>query len=388
MRALLIAIVIATAVPVGAGNVLFDYTKDEAAGNADWIVDDDMPVPQPPQSGIGSTTPESYWLGANSAWGVRLVQLGHTVHSLTDAYGVSYGNGGNPYDLQNYDLYVVVEPQDSFEVAEKGAVLAYLGAGGNLIAVANHNASDRNGNGWDSPRVFNDMLEPTCGVHFHITGDPYNSISHVSDNENTDPFDPITRGPEGDVYQFSYNSGTVMTLDPSANPTVAGHVWHNSGGGNSLVMIASVSVGSGRVVLIGDSSPEDDGTGRPGNILYPNWYDYDNGTAVTNASIWLLSGTDVPDQEARLPESPRIISVHPNPANPSVTVEFVLSGPSDIRLDAFDVLGRHVATLTDSVYPAGAHRVTWSDTTIPSGVYLVRLQAGDTIVVDRAVLIR
>ena len=55
--------------------VLFDAMHAQTAGNADWVMDEDtcgvaQRYPTPAQSGITATTPETYWGGAYSAFGV------------------------------------------------------------------------------------------------------------------------------------------------------------------------------------------------------------------------------------------------------------------------------------------------------------------------------
>src|SRR6202795_4491277 len=94
-----LAAALLVAAPAQAGNVLFDATKHEMAGNADWVIDADswdlnMPAypctgttnesrpgrfPTPPQSGITPATPETYWTGGISSWAVELAEAGHTV---------------------------------------------------------------------------------------------------------------------------------------------------------------------------------------------------------------------------------------------------------------------------------------------------------------------
>ena len=65
---------------------LFDNTKAETAGNADWVIDEDKSTPQriptPLQANITSTTTESYWTGALSSWGIALVKGGNAVETL------------------------------------------------------------------------------------------------------------------------------------------------------------------------------------------------------------------------------------------------------------------------------------------------------------------
>ena len=59
--------------------ILFDNTKAETAGSADWVVDADASkgsaqrVPTPLQSTITPSTPETYWTGALSNWGIDCV---------------------------------------------------------------------------------------------------------------------------------------------------------------------------------------------------------------------------------------------------------------------------------------------------------------------------
>ena len=57
------------------GQVLFDNTKAETAGNADWIIDTSQPIPSPSITGVTASTAENYWTGALSSWGVALAKL-------------------------------------------------------------------------------------------------------------------------------------------------------------------------------------------------------------------------------------------------------------------------------------------------------------------------
>ena len=53
--------------------VLFDNTKAETAGNADWIISTSQPDPLAQNS---TPTAETDWTGALSAWGVALQKTG------------------------------------------------------------------------------------------------------------------------------------------------------------------------------------------------------------------------------------------------------------------------------------------------------------------------
>ncbi|MFN8587026.1 MAG: FlgD immunoglobulin-like domain containing protein [Candidatus Eisenbacteria bacterium] len=272
---------------------LFDNTKAEQAGNADWIIDDTMPVPSPPQSGITATSPESFWTGGISAFGVALVKKGYTVHTLTTAYGITYGNASNQYDLSNYDLFVVPEPNIRFTSAESLAIFNFVRDGGGLILIVDHGNSDRNNDGYDSPVIANLLdAQKLWGVHSQINGETNTNIVQTSTNVNTSPADSIIAGPWGNATGIAFHNGTTFLLYPAINATVTGDVWMTgtAQGATSNAMVAHSVYGNGRVVFVGDSSPVDDGTATPGNTVYTGWTELAGAKADSaiflNAAQW------------------------------------------------------------------------------------------------------
>jgi hypothetical protein len=130
-------------------------------GNADWVIDQDSSpqrFPTPDQSTVNGSTPENYWRGAISAWGIELVQRGHHVETLPSGVAITYLNAGNAQDLSHYQVFVVDEPNRAFSAAEKTAILNYVQAGGSLFMVADHTGSDRDGDGKDSVIIWNELF--------------------------------------------------------------------------------------------------------------------------------------------------------------------------------------------------------------------------------------
>src|SRR5690606_26265356 len=79
---------------------------------------------------------------------------------------------------------------------------------------------------------------------------------------------------------------------------------------------------------------------------------------------------------------------YPNPFNPTTVIAYELRQSERVRLDVFDVSGRHLATLVDAHQPAGTVRVSFDARLLGSGFYLYRLEAGATIETRRMMLIR
>jgi hypothetical protein len=278
----------------GAKKFLFDATKAETAGNADWVIDEDNSTPQriptPAQSTITASTPETYWVGAISAWGIALAKQGHTVETLPASGSITYGNSSNAQDLSNYDVFVVDEPNIRFTTAEKTAILNFVQNGGGLCMIADHTISDRNNDGWDSPAIWNDLMtnNGTVSNPFGFSIDLTNISQLTANVRSNSSNNVILNGSQGAVAQLDFHNGATLTINPAANASVQGLIWKAGvTQNNSNLMCASATYGTGRVFVVTDSSPMDDGTGAPGNNLFNGWFTFGHIALFMNASLWL-----------------------------------------------------------------------------------------------------
>ena len=77
--------------------------------------------------------------------------------------------------------------------------------------------------------------------------------------------------------------------------------------------------------------------------------------SVSAAAEPLLEGRVLPERFALGPN-------YPNPFNPSTIIPYQLAASSQVRLEVFNLLGPHLATLVDGERPAGFHTATWHAT--------------------------
>lgn len=285
--------IVSTVSPPAIKKFLFDASHAETAGNADWVIDEDASVPQsvptPAQSTITAATPETYWTGALSSWGIALVKQGSAVETLPAGGSITYGSSSNTQDLSHYDVFVVDEPNKVFSAAEKTAILNFVNNGGGLFMVSDHNGSDRDGDGWDSPAIWNDLMtNNTVQTNpFGFTVDLVNFSNITSNVLTNSSSSPVLTGSQGTVTQMEFNNGTTATVSNS-NPNAKGLIWKSAVPQNSSnIMSLSSGYGTGRVFFVGDSSPLDDGTGAPGNTLFVSWPNYSHKNLFMNASLWL-----------------------------------------------------------------------------------------------------
>lgn len=69
---------------------------------------------------------------------------------------------------------------------------------------------------------------------------------------------------------------------------------------------------------------------------------------------------------------------YPNPFNPETLITYELPEVSQVTIQVFDVLGRHITTLVNEKLSAGTHSVSWTAKRVPSGTYLCRMRAVGT----------
>jgi len=335
--------------------ILFDNTKSETAGNADWVIDNDQPIPSPSQSGITAGTAETYWTGGLSSWGVEMVKQGFVVETLPSAGTITYGNSSNAQDLSNYDVFVVCEPNNPFSTAEKTAMMNFVYNGGGLFIVADHAIADRDGDGWDALEVWNDFItnNPVKNNAFGFVFDAGSNISaDPTLNVSTLANDPILHGVKGEVLGISFFNGGMMTISTSDNSSVKAAVYQTgySNTGTTGVMVAYSTYGSGRVVAVGDSSVPEDETAQDGTT-YPGWTqpnvgsvaDGDDGVLMTNATVWLSQGGGS-------------VTVDPEPTN-------------------------NVTNFSTSDVTSSSIKLTWTDATggtVPAG-YLIKWNTSSSI---------
>lgn len=307
--------------------VLFDATKAETAGGADWILDADAACtgrvshpqryPTPDQATITETDPDTVWSGAFSSWGIDLVQrrfatnpaFVYEVETLPETGAITFGDASNDQDLSNYDIFVLAEPNSPFTTDEKNAVAAFVQSGGGLFVIADHAGDDRNNDGWDCPEVLNDLETVLgSGIHYQEYGETNNTITRdptTAYMENWQTESPILVGPFGSASEsrgFAFHGSTTMVLDTAANPTLRAHVYAYSTdvGGTVNVLVATGEINAaGRIVAVGDTSPFEDGTPTcTGDDNYNDWLatDRDQRVAFLNATEWLAQAA--PDTTA------------------------------------------------------------------------------------------
>lgn len=370
--------------------------------NADWVIDADVfnlglgtggvmqagqsneanpsKTPTPAQSGITASTPETYWDGALSAWAVDLVKLGYTVETLPYNKTVTYGNTSNAQDLSHYKVFISDEPNILFSAAEKTALIQFVQNGGGLFMIGDHTGSDRNFDGYDSPQIWNDLMNNNS-VQAHPFGMSFDSTdySQTSSNVANLPSDSCLHNAAiGNVTQIKISGGSTLTLSTAQNSSVRGLIYKTgvSNSGTTNAFFARSRFGNGKVAALTDSSPPDDGTGDPNDNLYFSYTGEVNGNhrvLLLNTTIWLAATDTVVHTgiDATTADETSFV-VFPNPVTDKLSVR--CSGlNSNTELKIFDVSGTEIYSRVLENRFEGIVSIDTKD--FATGVYFLKLNS-------------
>lgn len=151
---------------------------------------------------------------------------------------------------------------------------------------------------------------------------------------------------------------------------LASHVW--SGGGGIVAGDQFVLLGTLGEPIVGQSS-------NAGTFSAGYW-----NRVVKNSVATSVEQLD----ESAIPASPVLAQNYPNPFSGQTELEYGLTEATYVRLEVFDLTGRHIQTLVDGQRPAGRHRVSFDSGSLASGLYIYRIEAGSFIDAHTMLLIR
>jgi arabinogalactan endo-1,4-beta-galactosidase len=81
-------------------------------------------------------------------------------------------------------------------------------------------------------------------------------------------------------------------------------------------------------------------------------------------------------------------TIHPNPFNPSATIDYDIPSSSQVAISVFNVLGSEVARLVDEYTLSGHHQVTWAPRNASSGTYFCRMHSGIYVKTEKILYVK
>lgn len=120
---------------------------------------------------------------------------------------------------------------------------------------------------------------------------------------------------------------------------------------------------------------------------YSNEFVIDSLNTIIDGISLYFNTTDV-DDEIRIPVNAELYQNYPNPFNPSTNIEFTIPEFQYVRLIVTNILGEEVTSLYSGNLHAGRHKFAFNGSSLSSGVYFVNLNAGQTRLVKKILLMK
>jgi hypothetical protein len=79
---------------------------------------------------------------------------------------------------------------------------------------------------------------------------------------------------------------------------------------------------------------------------------------------------------------------YPNPFNPTTVIRYGIPKDGRVTLGVYNLLGQKVMSLVDEVQKAGHYEVVFDALSLSSGVYFYRMNAMESIITKKLVLLR
>lgn len=109
---------------------------------------------------------------------------------------------------------------------------------------------------------------------------------------------------------------------------------------------------------------------------------------VNQIAFFDTVNTSISNLGSEIPDKFRLYQNYPNPFNPATKIKFDIPQNGQVLLKVFDMLGKEIATLNNSVLPAGKYVAEWNASDFPSGVYFFKLETPNFTDIKRMVLVK
>jgi flagellar hook assembly protein FlgD len=89
-----------------------------------------------------------------------------------------------------------------------------------------------------------------------------------------------------------------------------------------------------------------------------------------------------------VPAETKLHQNYPNPFNPTTTIKFDLNSDSVVKLNVYNYNGQLVRSLVDGSMNAGLHTVEFDASDLCAGVYYYTMEAGNSLMANKMVLVK
>ena len=99
-------------------------------------------------------------------------------------------------------------------------------------------------------------------------------------------------------------------------------------------------------------------------------------------------GKNLSIQEDIVPQEFELFQNFPNPFNPSTKIKFSLSETNNVVLKIYDINGKEIVELINSIKNPGSHEINFNAKGMVSGIYFYQLSIGERSITKKMSYLR
>jgi hypothetical protein len=261
------------------------------------------------------------------------------------------------------------------------------------------------------------FLSSTAGMAFSIAADPVNAnVVYIggipglykTTNAGTSWSD-ATNGITDTIFDIAIdpiNTNTIYAATPDGvfKTTNAGSNWTNTGCTGARAVL--IDPDDNTQIYSGTSSGVYKSTSSGGSWTSMN--DGLNGSHVTSLGInpgtYIFAGTEDAamfrwsiqvgvEEQKDIDISTLLLSIYPNPVRTDATIHYTLVSQTHVQIAMYDVQGRYVCTLANTVRSPGTYSEHWNGsdahgTPVATGIYVCRMTTDTDLKMRTLILCR
>ncbi|MBC8186361.1 right-handed parallel beta-helix repeat-containing protein [candidate division KSB1 bacterium] len=113
----------------------------------------------------------------------------------------------------------------------------------------------------------------------------------------------------------------------------------------------------------------------------------DTSANLSGQAVVIIEFVSSVEESAIIPNNYCLHQNYPNPFNPETTIRFDVKERTPVVLKVYDLLGREVKVLVNSVHQPGSYRIIFDARDFATGVYFYRIQMKNFVAVKKMVLL-
>ena len=109
------------------------------------------------------------------------------------------------------------------------------------------------------------------------------------------------------------------------------------------------------------------------------------GTSEVGTLSSLTTSVEVSNEP---PKDFQLMQNHPNPFNPTTTIQYSIPVESSVKISIYDIMGVQVETLLNKKQAAGYYNITFDARSLPSGIYFYTIRANYFLDTKKMILLK